>query len=97
MQFNFLKEGILGTKSFRAFNSQFSVLLTADSPQMIAIMRKLAGKVRGMPQVVERDEMGIPKYRNLEKLADLIAPHSYRVKKEDCLDLPPKVYKQIYF
>lgn len=97
MQYNFLKEGLLGTTSFRAFNSQYSVLLDADDPKMIAIMRKLGGKVRGMPQVVAEDSNGMPMYRNLDKLADMIAPHSYRVTKADCLDLPPKVYKRIYF
>lgn len=97
MQYHFLKEGILGTKSFRAFNAQFSVLLEADDPKMIAIMRKLGGKVHGIPQVNATDDNGLPIFRNLEKLSALIAPHSYRVTKADCLDLPPKVYKQIYF
>jgi SNF2 family DNA or RNA helicase len=31
-------------------------------------------------------------YRNLDELKKLIAPHSYRVLKKDCLDLPDKVY-----
>lgn len=31
-------------------------------------------------------------YRNLEELSEKIAPYSYRVLKEDCLDLEPKVY-----
>ena len=35
-------------------------------------------------------------YRNLEELKDKIAPHSFRVIKEDCLDLPPKIF-QTYF
>ncbi len=34
-------------------------------------------------------------YRNLDRMAKLIAPHSYRVLKKDCLDLPPKVYKTV--
>jgi len=94
MQYQFLKDGILGTDSFRAFNSEFAVLLKPDDPAMIAIMRKLAGKTKGMPQVVAKDECGDPMYRNLEKLANLIAPHSYRVTKKEALPfLPPKVYK----
>lgn len=31
-------------------------------------------------------------YQNEEELRGLIAPHSYRVKLEDCYDLPPKIY-----
>lgn len=98
MQFHFLKEGLLGTKSFRAFNATYAVLLEADDPGMVAIMRKLAGKTRGMPQVVAKNEVtGLPMWKNLDRLADMIAPHSYRVKKSDCLDLPPKIYKSIFF
>jgi len=32
-------------------------------------------------------------YRNLDQLAALIAPWSFRRLKEECLDLPPKVYQ----
>jgi SNF2 family DNA or RNA helicase len=31
-------------------------------------------------------------YRRLEELSDLLKKFSYRILKEDCLDLPPKVY-----
>lgn len=31
-------------------------------------------------------------YRNMEELQRRVAEHSFRVLKEDCLDLPPKVY-----
>jgi len=50
-----------------------------------------------MPQIVERDKAGKPKYRNLEKLNKLISPHSFRVLKRDCLDLPEKIYKTLWF
>ena len=48
--------------------------------------------------VIQRRTMGahsfnhIVGYRNLEKLTTLLNKFSYRVKKEDCLDLPDKVY-----
>lgn len=32
-------------------------------------------------------------YRNLAELSDKVTKFSYRVLKEDCLDLPPKVYE----
>lgn len=31
-------------------------------------------------------------YRNVDDLAERIAPHSFRVTKDQCLDLPPKIY-----
>jgi len=50
-----------------------------------------------IPQIVERDKAGLPKFRNLDKLSSLIAPHSFRVLKSECLDLPEKVYKTVLF
>lgn len=32
-------------------------------------------------------------YQNLDRLEKLLAAHSFRVLKEECLDLPPKVYE----
>tara|TARA_R100001377_G_scaffold85051_2_gene70114 strand:- start:74 stop:895 length:822 start_codon:yes stop_codon:yes gene_type:complete len=34
-------------------------------------------------------------YKNINEVMDLVAPHTYIVKKEDVLDLPPKVYETI--
>jgi SNF2 family DNA or RNA helicase len=95
-QFDFLKSGLLGTNSYRAFFAEFAVLLDPYSPKMQAILRKTGGK-GGIPQVVEEDENGNKMWKNLDKLSEMIAPHSYRVRKADCLDLPPKVYKVVYF
>lgn len=50
-----------------------------------------------IPQVVAKGKDGRPKYRNLDKLRRLIEPHSIRVLKADCLDLPKKVYTQSWF
>lgn len=36
-------------------------------------------------------------YRNLDQLSKDMAPHSYRKLKTECLDLPPKVYQNVYF
>lgn len=35
------------------------------------------------------------KYMNLDELQTRIAPHSYRVMRADCLDLPPKIYQKL--
>jgi SNF2 family DNA or RNA helicase len=50
------------------------------------------------PQLVAKDPItGLPKWRNLEKLNALIAPHSFQARKADCLDLPEKVYVTRWF
>ena len=36
-------------------------------------------------------------FRNLDELQQLIKPHSFRVTKEECLDLPDKIYEKVYF
>lgn len=52
---------------------------------------------RTPPQIIARGADGAPRYRNLDRLRDVIAPYTYRVMKADCLDLPPKVYENRYF
>ncbi len=94
-QFEFLRPGLLGTSSERSFVAEYSVLLDPNSRQVQAIMQKTGAKFA--PQIIATDVLGNPIFKNLDKLADMIAPHSYRVKKSDCLDLPPKVYKTVYF
>lgn len=94
-QCHFLKAGLLGTKSYRAFVSEYAVLVPANSPKMHAIMA--ASQARFVPQIVEKDDDGNPMWKNIEKLAQLLAPFSHRVRKVDCLDLPPKVRTTIYF
>lgn len=75
--------------------SQFKVL----NPQLLG--SSFAGfktrycvleQVRGAPTGVSR----IVGYRNLEELNRIIAPYTYDIKKEDCLNLPPKRYQTIF-
>lgn len=57
-----------------------------------------ASTSKRMPQIVDKDKKsGRPKYKNLDRLSRLIAPHSFRVLKSECLDLPEKIYKTLYF
>ncbi len=92
-QFEFLDWRILGFRSFFSFRAHY------------AIMKKTSfGKLKlGDRGQVLTDEKGaalregpqinlVVSYRNEEELQQKIAPYSYRVLKEDCLDLPPKVY-----
>jgi hypothetical protein len=57
-----------------------------------AVLKDLPGKkYHGRPVQV------VVGYQNLEDLKRLIEPHSFRVLKKECLDLPPKVYQRQYF
>lgn len=106
-QFAFLEEGLLGTDSLVAFRKEYCELL----PDSHGIMRHIRTRreralgrelkdwewERMAPAMVAQDAHGQPIYKNLDRLAALIAPHAYRVLKEDCLDLPPKQYESRFF
>lgn len=53
-----------------------------------AIMREM--------KTASRSFMVVQGYTNTDELQSLIAPHSYRVTKSDCLDLPEKLYSKRY-
>ena len=108
-QFEFLGDGLLGETSITAFRSQYCELLPPGHGLMRHIVdrqarstgRKVTDAQRlameARMQIVAKDSRGQPKYKNLGKLHDLVAQHSFRVLKDDCLDLPPKVYETRYF
>lgn len=92
-QFMFLDPTILRTSSFFAFKAEYAEMLQPTH----GLIKHIQGQGGRVPQVVARDREGMPKYRNLDRLQRLIAPHSFRVLKSECLDLPPKVYQDIPF
>lgn len=94
-QYMFLDERILGTTSYTAFKAEYAEMLQAGNPLLNAIMKK--GNLRFTPQIVATGPGGRPKYRNLDRLRELIAPYTFRVLKSECLDLPDKVYTTVYF
>lgn len=101
-QFDFLAPGLLGTDNFRAFFSEYAVLANWKEPRTSSDWA-MARQVEKNPrikhaQIVARDEdTGRPLYKNLDRLQKLVAEHSYRVLKKDCLDLPEKQYTSVYF
>jgi SNF2 family DNA or RNA helicase len=94
-QFDYLKPGLLGTTSYRAFVSEFAVLLSPTDPRMQGLIKKMGPKT-AFAQIIETDDQGNKKYRNLDKLYRLIQPHMFRVGK-DVLNLPPKRYEEKTF
>lgn len=99
-QFDFLREGLLGTRSYRAFVAEFSELLSSHDPRVQHAKQRSAAKRGGAgfePQMIKKDSNGMPVWRNLDRLANLMAPHMYRVLKSECLDLPDKIYQTAWF
>jgi SNF2 family DNA or RNA helicase len=94
-QMQFLREGLLGTNSHSAFVAEYAHLLP-ETHRLVQHIKERS-KARFTPQVVATDKNGAPMWRNLDKLKALLQPHTFRVLKKDCLDLPPKVYKNVVF
>ncbi len=94
-QMEFLESGLLGTSNYRAFFAEYAELMKPDHPMMQRMIERNPRVARA--QVVARDKDGRPKWRNLGKLQRLLEPHTYRVKKDECLGLPPKIYQSHYF
>lgn len=92
--FNFLHPSILGD-SFATFRAEYAKMLPTWDPLMKSIAKSLP-KGRPLPDIVAKDADGRPAYRNLDRLQAKIKEHSFRVLKEDCLDLPPKLYVRRY-
>ena len=94
-QFMFLDRQIFGC-SYYAFKAQYAEMLQDNDRLMQAIKAKSGS--RYTPQVVAKSPDGKPKYKNLDKLKEIIAPYSMRVTKEEAMPwLPPKVYTKRFF
>lgn len=97
-QMEFLASGLLGTTSYRAFVAEYAHLVPDDGYLMRHIKERLGESAKyKTPQIVMKGPDGKPMWRNLDKLHALLDPHSYRVLKSECLDLPPKIYETVYF
>ena len=62
-------------------------------PDTIAYMMGTSAK--NIQFIINHPELRVP-YKNLEQLKERIQNVSYIVRKEDCLDLPPKIYEKLY-
>ena len=92
-QYLFLSEDIWRSNSFPAYRARYAELM----PDWHPIRRKIASETgipaSRLPPMVDIDDNGDKKFKNLDEIKDLIAPHTFRVLKKDCLDLPDKIYK----
>lgn len=92
MQFNFLSPKILRCSSFIAFKKRYGVFLPQNHPIVSFIKQHHSGT----PLIQAKDANGRALYKNLDKLQELIKPVAFRVVKADCLDLPEKLYTNVY-
>jgi SNF2 family DNA or RNA helicase len=94
-QMQFLEDGLLGTTSYRAFVAEYADVLPTTHPLMQNMVRR--NPKAAYAQIIAKNPDGSPRWRNLDKLQKLLEPHSFRVLKRDCLDLPEKIYKVLPF
>jgi hypothetical protein len=65
-------------------------------PPMHPLVRAIAlkNRSRATPLVQAKDDEGRPVFKNLEELRGVTDAWGYRVRKDECLDLPEKIYKR---
>lgn len=81
-QFKFLDERIIGFDSLLTFKHRYA-LWTKEFAQF-------KNKHTGQMQLREYEQL--QEYQNLDELYSRIDPYVFRIRKEDCLGLPPKLY-----
>lgn len=93
-QFKFLNVHLLGFQSFYAFKAHFAEMLPAENGLVRHIIdRNPELKRRGLvPQVVAKDKNERPQYKNLDELQRLMDPHSFRITRRECRDMPESIY-----
>jgi SNF2 family DNA or RNA helicase len=94
-QMEFLESGLLGTTSYRAFTAQYAELMSPNHPMMKELIKRNPKAAHA--QMVMKNSDGTPRWKNLDKLQALLMPHVFRVLKRECLDLPEKIFQQVYF
>lgn len=88
-QFDFLQPGSLGSRSYYSFRARYAVTKKVDfttAEQRQENAQKGRNHSRKVTVVVG--------YKNIQDLESRWRRHAFRVTKDECLDLPPKVYTQ---
>lgn len=84
-QFAFLDKKIIGSDSYFGFKRRYAV---TKKVWVEAEYDELNERIEGTGRKVEM----VVGYRNIEDLRDRIRPYSFRVLKDECLDLEPKIF-----
>lgn len=95
-QFSFMDNAILGFDNFTTFKHFFAEW-EKETNWNTARRINADRAARGLPPKHDAGEYEtLCAYKNLDILKNLIAPHSYRITKEECVDLPDKIYMSRY-
>lgn len=109
-QCSFLDDSILDVDTYTAFKAEHCEMLPPENGIVRYVAQKkaknisdpvkqadFATKMQSIIQIPKRDPNGNLIYRDIDKLNKKIAAHSFRVLKDDCLDLPPKIYMPMLY
>lgn len=83
-QFGFLDPAILGFSNYHAFCRRHAEFETGYG-------------AHGSYQKVVTNDDGTKAYRRLDELERKIAPHTFRLRRDQCGDLPPVTFQKRYF
>lgn len=83
-QFEFLTPAALGHRSFYSYRARYAILEKTSVPAGV--------DKSGNPR--RRDVDLVVGHRDTDKVSEMVAQMATVLRKEDCLDLPPKVYTE---
>lgn len=106
----FLDESILGFDTYTAFKCEYCEMLPPENGLVRYVAGKKAKNIKdpvkreeftremqSIIQLPKRDLRGNLIFKNIDELHKKIAAHSFRVLKDNCLDLPPKIYMPMLY
>lgn len=93
-QYTFLDPRIVNSWKYWAFKAHFAVQEQVGDKTFETWEKN---PVTGRSQKVEKPVMAIVGYKNEDELRAMLDPYRSRLLKDDCLDLPPKLYRMRSF
>lgn len=93
-QYTFLSPGIVNNQKYWAFKADFAVEEQVGDK---TFETWVTDPVTRKSKKVEKPIMTVTGFKNEDKLRAMLDPYRSRLLKEDCLDLPPKIYRMRSF
>ena len=93
-QYTFLDPMIVNNMPYWAFKNEFAIQEQVGDKTFETWEKN---PVTGRSEKVKKPVMAVTGFKNEDKLAAMLDPYRSRLLKEDCLDLPPKLYRMRSF